>query len=146
MSHEIHPCHDLGRGCVSYRPGHHLHFIHAKHLGQSPWGWRDGVVVAVDGRHVEVDYVVAEGRAMLWHHQPLDGLVGPDALVRVHEELHALGGPFGWLDVAIVSGIGPVPLPEDTSAWAGERRIAVTDVRSGRAVAVDHLGSPGPRD
>ena len=30
--------------CRSYLPGHHTHWIHAKHVGRTPWGWRDAVV------------------------------------------------------------------------------------------------------
>ena len=74
----------------------------------------------------------------------LEGILSPGTLVRVHEKLHALGGTFGWLNVAVVEGVGPVPTPDDTSAWRADMRIAITDIRSGRAVAVDHLGSPGP--
>lgn len=137
-------CHDLGDGCPSYGPGHQMHFIHANQLGKRPWGWRDGVVSSIDGGKVEVDYVTVEGRVVLGYHLDLNGLIAPGALVRVHEELHAIGGRFGWLNVALLEGIGPVPTPADTSVWVAEQQVAVTDLASGRAVAVDHLGSPGP--
>ena len=144
MTDDRRTCVNLGHGCASYAPGHHMHPIHARKLGESPWGWRDGVVSSVDGGEVVVDYVTVDGHAVLWHHNDLERILPPGTLVRVHEKLHALGGTFGWLNVAVVEGVGPVPTPDDTSAWRSELRIAITDLRSGRAVAVDHLGSPGP--
>src|SRR5512139_382442 len=144
VSDDRRTCHDLGHCCASYAPGHHMHPIHARKLGESPWGWRDGVVSSVADDEVVVDYVTVNGQAVLWHHADLESILSSGTLVRVHEELHALGGTFGWLNVAVAEGLGPVPTPDDTSAWRAEMRIAITDVRSGRAVAVDHLGSPGP--
>ena len=43
--------------CRSYLPGHHTHWIHAKHIGRTPWGWRDAVVTGFDAGWTTVAYV-----------------------------------------------------------------------------------------
>lgn len=132
------PCRPAGR-CQSYRSGHQTHWIHAKHVGRTPWGWRDGLVVALDGGWVTLDYLESGRRLRLWHHQALAGEVRGRP-VRVHEQYRVLGGPFGWVHVLIEGGAGPVPAPADP-AWAGQATGAVTDLSTGRAVALDWLAT-----
>ena len=95
--------------CRRYNPGHNMHAIHAKHIGRSPWGWRDAVVIGLDGCWLTVEYFLEEAHLTLWHHQALTNEVCPDTPVRVHEQLHALGGRFGWLNVVVQGGLGAVP-------------------------------------
>ena len=78
--------------CRRYNPGHNMHWIHANHVGRSPWGWRDAVLDGLDGRWLTVEYFLEEADLSLWHHQALNDEVCLGDPVRVHEELHALGG------------------------------------------------------
>jgi hypothetical protein len=55
--------------CQHYAAGHNTHWIHAKHVGRSPWGWRDGVVRRIDGLWLTVDYVQVAGALRVWHHE-----------------------------------------------------------------------------
>ncbi len=142
MTSDRRTCIEGPAGCSSYASGHSMHWIHSSQVAKRPWGWRDGVVSALVGGEIEVDYVSVEGQATLWHHANLTPIVAVGMLVRVHEEFHALGGPFGWLNVQVVQGIGRIPTPDDTSAWTTEMRVAVTDLATGRAVAVDHSRRP----
>ena len=123
--------------CESYLPGHHTHWIHAKHVGRTPWGWRDAVVGSLDGCWTTVTYVDSGRTLRLWHHADLAGEVEVGAPVRVHERYAVLGGPFGWLNVVVEGGLGPVPEPADTAAWQGLVTGGVQDLGTGRALALD---------
>jgi hypothetical protein len=129
---------DDGR-CSAYWPGHNMHFIHAKHVGRTPWGWRDGIVESVTDGWAEVRYLLEEGRVSVWHHTELATLLSPGDPVRVHERFHALGGPFGWLNVEVRGGLGAVPDPEEPDVWAQETTGGVVDLSTGRALPLDHL-------
>lgn len=130
---------DLGR-CIAYRPGHQMHVIQANLIGHSPWGWRDGVVstVTADGR-IEVDYVTEPGGVVAWHHDDLTALLSQGTPVRVHEEFHALGASFGWVCLFIASGLGKVPEPENPDLWRVQMTVGVTNLATGRALAMDHV-------
>ena len=132
-----------GGRCQSYYPGHNTHWIHAKHVGRTPWGWRDGVVTGVDGGTLSVDYVLEEGHLRVWHHADLSAELRPGDPVRVHEEYYVLGGPFGWLNVFVRSGLGPVPTPPDPSVWDEEVTGGVQDLGTGRGLAVDWRSTDG---
>lgn len=123
--------------CQHYAPGHNTHWIHAKHVGRSPWGWRDGVVSSLDGHWLEISYLGEGGEIRVWHHDPLGGEVTPGDPVRVHEGLHVLGGPFGWLNVITEGGLGAVPEPAEPALWAGQVTSGVQDLSTGRALAMD---------
>ena len=103
--------------CRSFLPGHHTHWIHAKHVGRTPWGWRDAVVTGVDGGWTTVAYVESGHAVRLWHHVELAAELAVGAPVRVHEGYYVLGGPFGWVNVVVDGGLGPVPEPADPAAW-----------------------------
>lgn len=126
--------------CQSFHPGHNMHWIHARHVGESPWGWRDGVVSAAsaDG-FVTVEYVLEAGRVEAWHHSPVVANLAKGTPVRVHEGYRTLSGPMGWLHLLISSGLGAVPKPENTDAWAAEVTGGVVDMTTGRGLALDHL-------
>jgi hypothetical protein len=127
------------RRCRSYRAGHHMHFIHAKRIGQTPWGWRDGVVVSVStSGWIEIDYVHEEGHVRALHHEDLTRVLAPGMPVRVHERYYAVGGRFGWVNVFLAEGLGWVPAPTDPGLWAPEMTVGVTDLSTGRAVPMDH--------
>lgn len=130
-----------GKRCESYWPGHHMHFIHAKLIGQTPWGWRDGVVAQLASQWVEVEYTEEDGRVSLWHHRPVSAGLAAATLVRVHEEYHALGSRAGWLNVLVEGGLGPVPSPVDPAVWADEMTAGVVDLSTGRGLALDHVQS-----
>ena len=117
-----------------------MHFIHARKIGEEPWGWRDGVVVSVaaDG-WLEVDYVLEPGRVVAHHHEDLTAVLSRGGLVRVHERYYALGGEFGWVNLYIGEGLGPVPDPEQPDLWRGEMTVAVTDLSTGRALPMDRV-------
>lgn len=129
-----------GDRCGSYRPGHQMHFIHAKKLGEEPWGWRDGVVVSVspDG-WLEVDYVLEPGRVVAHHHEDLTSVLRVGEPVRIHERFYGLSAGFGWVNLCITEGLGWVPEPEDPELWQREVTIAVTDLATGRALPMDRL-------
>lgn len=122
-----------GKPCESYRFGHHTHWIHADHLGQTPWGWRDGPVASAgDDGWITVDYLLDGGSARVWHHEDLRVPVGTP--VRVHEEWMGLSGLFGMVNVALTAGIGAVPAPEHPETWAQEMSVGVVDLSTGRAI------------
>ena len=123
--------------CESYRPGHHTHWIHAKHVGRTPWGWRDAVVDRIDGSWLAVHYLDSGRRLRVWHHAELVEEIEAGAPVRVHEQYYVLGGPFGWLNVVVQGGLGAVPEPADTAAWQHRVTGGVQDLGTGRALALD---------
>ena len=135
------PCDHFGGAeqCQAYHPGHHTHWIHARRLGETPWGWRDAVVSGVDGGWISVTYVESGRQLELWHHADLRDELAVGAPVRVHEQYYALGGPFGWLNVVVRGGAGPVPEPADLAAWEAQQTGGVQDLRTGRALALDWL-------
>lgn len=130
--------------CQLYGPGHNTHWIHAKQVGRTPWGWRDGVVARIDRRWLTVEYVAEPGRLRLWHHTSMRPEIDVGALVRVHEGYSVLGGPFGWLNVLVEGGLGAVPEPVEPAMWDGMITGGVQDLSTGRALALDHV-SPDAR-
>ncbi len=132
-----------GARCQSYGPGHSTHAIHAKHVGRTPWGWRDAVVSGLDRHWTTVTYVVSGRQVRLWHHADLAGEVAVGAPVRLHEHYYVLGGPFGWLNVVVEGGLGPVPEPTDQAAWEHRKTGGVQDLGTGRALALDWLNPQG---
>ncbi len=89
------PCtpNDDGR-CRHYGSGHALHQIHARHIGQSPWGWRDAVVVRVEGLFLTLRYLAEDVEFTAWHHAELRLMPGDP--VRVNQSRGAvLQGKFG---------------------------------------------------
>ena len=142
---EVKPCDSFGGAtqCGAYYPGHHTHWIHAKHVGRTPWGWRDAVVRRVDGLWVTVAYVDPDVEVRLWHHVDLAAELAIGAPVRLHEGYYVLGGPFGWLNVVVQGGLGPVPEPADPAAWADRVTGGVQDLGTGRGLALDWLDPEG---
>ena len=132
-----------GAHCQSYLPGHHTHWIHAKHVGRTPWGWRDAVVGSIDGCWTTVTYVASGRQVRLWHHAELAGELVVGAPVRVHERYYVLGGPFGWLNVVVKDGLGAVAQPADRAAWQAQMTGGVQDMSTGRALALDWLDAEG---
>ncbi|MFF2620237.1 hypothetical protein [Oerskovia jenensis] len=99
--------------CRQFDPGHLLHDVHGRMLRNRPWGWREGVVLAVrsrdGGEEVVVEYVTGEGACRVWHHTGLD--LDPGTSVRVHEQYHALELTGRALNVRLLGGVGSVPEP-----------------------------------
>ncbi len=99
--------------CDRYDTGHLLHPVHARMLGNRPWGWREGTVRAVrpvdGGVEVVVEYLTGEGACRAWHHTALD--LADGQTVRVHEQYHALEVSGAALNVRLLSGVGCVPEP-----------------------------------
>lgn len=133
---EAAPCRDR---CGTYRDGHDLHAIQAKLIGQTPWGWRDAVLMSVDGQTIELAYVHEHARPTLWHHRVLGRLLRPGEPVRLHEQYRALGTPHGWYSVRISNGLGAVPEPEDRDAYATRTCWGAVDLATGVAIALDHV-------
>ncbi len=131
------PCIVRNDQCQAYHPGHNTHWIHAKHVGRTPWGWRDAVVSRIDGRWLRAAYVENGHEVQLWHHVELADELSVGTPVRVHEQYYVLGGPFGWLNVLVRGGLGPVPTPNSTGAWQREMTGGVQDMSTGRALALD---------
>ncbi len=123
--------------CQGYWPGHHTHCIHANHVGQRSWGWRDAIVTAIAGHWLDVDYVHETASLRLWHHEALTGELAVGDPVRVHEEYHLLGGPFGWLNVIVEGGLGAVPQPAEPALWAHQMTAGVQELSTGRALPLD---------
>ncbi len=132
-----------GAPCSSYLPGHWTHWIHAEHVGRTPWGWRDAVTSGLDGCWTTVTYLESGRQVRLWHHTKLAGELAVGAPVRVHERYYVLGGPFGWLNVVAQGGLGPVPEPADPAAWRSRMTGGVQDLGTGRALALDWLEPEG---
>ena len=141
---DVTPCvvRDGGR-CSSCLPGHHTHWIHARRIGETPWGWRDAVVAGFDGCWTTATYVESGRAVRLWHHADLAREVEVGAPVRVHERYYVLGGPFGWLNVVVEGGLGPVPEPADPAAWERQMTGGVQDLATGRALPLDWFDSRG---
>lgn len=138
----------MGYDCQSFHPGHNMHWIHARHVGESPWGWRDGLVAAasVDG-FVTIEYVLESGRVEGWHHSPVVARLSKGTPVRVHEGYRTLSSPMGWIHLLIRSGLGAVAEPEDADPWEAEVTGGVVDLATGRGLALDHLhGEDGDGD
>lgn len=99
--------------CERYGAGHLLHPVHARMLGNRPWGWRGGTVRAVQpvdgGTVVVVGYTTDEGACRVWHHAEVDLPEG--LIVRVHEQYHALELGGRLLNVRLLGGVGSVPEP-----------------------------------
>lgn len=134
-----HPtCEPDRNSCHRYGSGHHVHHIQARFVGRSPWGWRDGLVAALDGGWLSVDYLEGDVCVRVWHHDRLDPGVAVGDPVRVHERLSVLGGPFGWLSVLVEGGMGPVPEPTAPELWVDQMSSAVTDLGTGRSLPTDH--------
>ena len=133
-------CNRLRDGqCQLYSPGHNTHWIHARHVGESPWGWRDGVVSAIDGQSLTVRYLEADADVRVWHHDALHEEIAVGDPVRVHEGFHVLGGPFGWLNVIVHGGLGAVPKPAEPRLWAPQMTGGVQDLSTGRALPLDSV-------
>ena len=104
---------DDGR-CMSYRPGHAMHWIHSRLLLQDNDGWRRGLVRQVRGLTIEVVYpeVVNPYRSIgwLWHHSDLSDHISAGQVVRVNERRHGLlvGGRVHCIGVmgTVASGLG----------------------------------------
>ena len=119
-------------GCWTTWFGHRFHWIHTMRLAETPWGWRDGVVSAVEDGWITVDHLAEDGHARLWHHEDLGAPVG--TLVRVHEQWMGLSGRFGIVNAFITEGVGEVPTPEHPELWAQEQSVGVFDSSTGRGV------------
>jgi hypothetical protein len=143
MSDPTHCVVQDGGQCQAYFPGHNTHWIHAKHVGRTPWGWRDAVVRTIDGCALTVAYVDSGHEVELWHHDALAGELAVGVPVRLHEQYSVLGGPFGWLHVVVRDGLGSVPEPTDTTACKRAMTGGVQDLGTGRALALDW---PDPED
>lgn len=133
------PNRTCGEGrCGRYVRGHDVHIIPARLAAESPWGWRDGLVVEVRGSEVTVDYLRDEGSPVLWHHRPLGRYVANGDPVRVHEKYHLLSAADQWYSVVVSDGLGPVVEPELPELWVSERSAVVVDLAGGVGL------SPGP--
>ena len=115
--------------CQTYASGHDLHVIQAKLAGLSPRGWRDGVVTAVHGSDVTVQYVEVDHVLRFWHHRHLRLPTGQP--VRVHERYHVAAGPFGWANVVVSNGPGAVPDPQEPALWQPEQSIPIVELHTG---------------
>jgi len=92
-----------------------MHPIHARRIGDRPWGWRDAVVTGVVDGEIRLRYVHETGYPVVWHHNDLSALLNAGTPVQLHEGYHGLGLPAGWVNVIIRSGgLGAVPEPEVT--------------------------------
>ncbi|MDQ6687686.1 MAG: hypothetical protein M3Z50_08775 [Actinomycetota bacterium] len=134
--HPLSPC--PSSPCQSYNRGHQIHFIQARHVGESPWGWRDATITDIDEGKVLLAYVHEDGNPVVWHHRPLSGVLSAGEVVRLHEGLRVLGTPSGWFCVAIEHGLGAVPEPDEPALWAAETSLGIVDLSTGNAVGTDH--------
>ena len=65
-----------------------MHQIHARHIGQSPWGWRDALVVRVEGLFLTLRYLAEDVEFTAWHHAELPLMPGDP--VRVNQSHSAV--------------------------------------------------------
>jgi hypothetical protein len=123
----------------SFHPGYHLHFIQVRRLALAPWGWRPGLVAAVDSLTLDVAYLDG-GSVTVWHHEPVQD-VEVGLPVRVHEQYRALEIGRTWYHVRPTGGLGPVPEPEHLDDWnAAAAEPVVVELSTGRALRVAPLG------
>ena len=123
-------------GCQRYSAGHVVHFIQARLAGESPWGWRDGVVTSISHRHLRIEYTFAAGTVRCWHHHDLSAELQVGDPVRVHEQYHLLDGPMGIVCVLCDGGLGAVPDPEHPDLSNHERDAIIVNVATGRGFSV----------
>lgn len=133
-----------------------LHWIHANHLGQTPWGWRDGVVSApLPGAELPpgwepqevVDVAYLEGgRVRVSNGRPLGARLPVGTPVRVHERYWALQVSRALFPVRLDGGLGDVPKPAQPHLWHAERQVAVTDNATGLAVLLTGRPADDPWD
>ena len=121
--------------CASYRPGHLMHWIQAKLTARNPWGWRDVIVIAAEGRFIELRYLVEDVEFTAWHHDALG--LAPAEVLRVNQS-HGmvLQGRFGQVYVAHDSPLAAVPTPEHPELWAAEASVGVVDLGTGRGINI----------
>jgi hypothetical protein len=112
-----------------------LHSINARLLGESPWGWRDGVVTAIDGLWIHIEYP-PEGSVRVWHHHDLSAELADGEPVRVHEQYFAMAIPGAWLAVYCTQGRGSVPKPVEPALWRSKATPVVVDLGTGRGFPV----------
>jgi hypothetical protein len=132
-----------GSRCLSYRGGHHVHPIQARKVGESPWGWRDATITAVDGLGVHLAYVEHDAAPVVWHHRSLAGVLHAGAPVRLHEQYFVLGCPAGWFSVQVEGGLGAVTAPEAPELWSGETSVGIVEIATGNALPTDHRSEAG---
>jgi len=115
-----------------------MHVIHAKRLGESPWGWRPGTVVEVhDDGGLTVAYADLDTPVVAWHHADLTDVLHTGTEVRVHEGYHALAAvQCGWVSLKVKSGAGPVARPADVTPWRNQLAGIVVDLATGRGIDV----------
>lgn len=137
------PCILDGGRCSSYAPGHNVHWIQAKLIGRAPWGWRDCLVVAVDGLTLRLRYVEEDVEFTAWHHEDLSKWLSVGAPVRINQDKGTLmHGPFGQVYIAHDSPLAAVPTPEHPDLWAAEITLGVVDLATGRGVNTELLDEP----
>lgn len=123
--------------CRHFGDGHVTHPIRARRTGETPWGWRDGVVTAASGGVATLRYVVEDAEVTVRHHAVLPLAAGDP--VRLHEEFRMLGCPSGWFCVDVTGGLGPVVAPVHPELGARESSPGVVDLATGNALATDHM-------
>jgi hypothetical protein len=135
------PCSLRGGRCESYTPGHAVHAIQARLIGESPWGWRDGLVEAWEDGGVRIRYAdeddSEDDSVTCWHHRDLSGELPIGAPVRVHERFHVLGIASGWYCVEITGGLGAVPEPDHPALWVQQIVPGIVEVATGIALPMD---------
>jgi hypothetical protein len=102
-----------GSDCQLYRPGHNIHAIQGRLVGEMPWEWRDAVVVTVDGQRATLSYLLDDGTPTIWYHRPLSALVRAGDAVVIHERYYIVRTGGNVFCVELADGIGPVPEPDD---------------------------------
>ena len=122
--------------CGNFGDGHRTHPIRGRRAGETPWGWRDGVVASASGGRVVVRYLAEDGEVVAEHHRTLPLTDGDP--VRLHEQYRLLAGPDGWFCVALEGGLGPVPAPNAPDVWSPEANPGIVDLATGDGVATDH--------
>lgn len=125
--------------CQAFYPGHNVHWIHARHIGESPWGWRDGVVTSTteDG-FITVEYTLEQGAVEAWHHGEIIGRLTRGTPVRIHEGYYVLALGGRYLNLLISSGLGAVPKPQEPELWEAEVTGGVVDLSTGEGVDLNH--------
>lgn len=123
---------DLGR-CDAYRPGHALHFIHARLIGENPGGWRTVTVSRLEGREL---LLVDEAGAVVvaWHHRLLTDIVAPGDRVAVHARHSAVAAGGAVLNVRL-TGTLSADLP--ASEEVAPPTTTIVDLASGRGLTTE---------
>src|SRR4029078_4201842 len=98
---------------------------------RNPWGWRDVIVIAAEGKFIELRYLVEDVEFTAWHHDAL-GLAHAEVLRVNQSHGMVLQGRFGQVYVAHDSPLAAVPASSPPELGVREASVGGGALRTGR--------------